>query len=358
MFVILCLCLAPAVAQNDYIERTHLPYTAGDQVKTHGLYLDAKHSLHIVEFEGWAVIKTRNRERADGGPATVAAPGGEDASVIRKIGEHVLARMKAEVLVPAPPNYVRNPGMRYRVTVEGVDVAPGYTRTFEVDAADALAEIRTDFEMLMSYSYGIETQALDTGYYLAARALSESGRLPAEVPLSILKSKVGQARFQGAFMVRGKQKAADRFKWDHRKRTHVRVMDEEHGAGIRDYETSLEERAAFRGPALEPQRDRATLKRLEEARSPESLMEQVRESQMRGPNERAPRASRPGAPGTPITEPALEIPAVSLQQQESYELLLGPVRSPMETRILGGTQQETRRSGLGAARLGRVPVAR
>lgn len=172
--------------------------------KGHGLYLDDKHRVKLYEDDGWIVMSLETRQRAPGGPFEYFNPDTpEDDAAIRYDDEYELLRLGAEVMAPAPPNYVRNPGRRYRITLEGLGVAPSYRTQFEVDASNALDAVDTEIHRMAYMGKGIEVAAIEFGGLLATRALNESGHLPARIPLTILRSKVGQVRIQGQYFERG-----------------------------------------------------------------------------------------------------------------------------------------------------------
>lgn len=172
--------------------------------KGHGLYLDDKHRVKLIEDDGWIVMRLQKRERPSGGPLEFSDPETQDGEyAIRFDQEYDLMRIGAEVLAPAPPNYIRNPGRRYRIIIEGLAVAPMYKTNFEVDAANALDAVATEIHKMAATTRGIEVAAVEFGGVLAMRAFNESGFLPARIPLTVLRSKVGQVRIQGQYFERG-----------------------------------------------------------------------------------------------------------------------------------------------------------
>lgn len=184
--------------------RLELFRTASEMQKTHGLMLDDKHRVKLYEDAGWIVISLQRRQRAPGGPYEYFNPDDRTHETSTRYDEEYdLMRIGSEVLAAAPPNYVRNPGRRYRVTIEGLAVAPLYKTTFEVDASNALDAVATEFHKLSAIGHDMEVPAIEFGGLLAMRALNESGYLPARIPLTILRSKVGQIRIQGQYFERG-----------------------------------------------------------------------------------------------------------------------------------------------------------
>jgi hypothetical protein len=192
--VLFCVC--PAYAFNAVLD---------DDIKKHGVELDDKHFIELDETEGWITVILKKRERGLAGDEYVEEDvPGVSVRRIRFMERYPLLRMRVEVMAPAPPNYVRNPGTRYRVMLQGIRVAKDYQRIFEVDAYDALAAVQNELRRFISYSKSaIERDALQMASILALRALNESQHLPAEIPLTVLRSKVGQFRIQGAGLIRG-----------------------------------------------------------------------------------------------------------------------------------------------------------
>lgn len=193
-----------SLRQGDVVNRLSLFRVDSELPKGHGLYLDEKHRVKLYEDDGWIVMSLEKRERAPGGPVQYFNPDTpEDDAAIRYDYEYELLRIGAEVMAPAPPNYIRNPGRRYRITIEGLGVAPWYRNQFEVDAANALDAVDTEIHRVAYMGKGLEVPAIEFGGLLAVRALNESGHLPARIPLTVLRSKVGQVRIQGQYFERG-----------------------------------------------------------------------------------------------------------------------------------------------------------
>lgn len=211
-----CLLMAVSVAGAQSVDspftlnerastnRLDLFRTASEMIKTHGLFLDDKHRVKLYEDDGWIIISLQTKQRAPGGPHDYGTQdAGGDEATIRYEQEYDLMRIGSEVLASAPPNYVKNPGRRYRIMIEGLAVAPLYKTNFEVDAANALDAVATEFHKLSGVAKGLEVPAIEFGGLLAMRALNESGFLPARIPLTILRSKGGQLRIQGQYFERG-----------------------------------------------------------------------------------------------------------------------------------------------------------
>ena len=179
------------------------------EIRYHGLTLSDQYRLQLEEIDGTVSIFLLKKDRAAGGPVvpkSLPKNAGDNtmSPVIRIDTREPLAQIRVEILRTAAPNYVRNPGDRYRIAVDGQDTAPGYTRTFEVDAANALTAVYTEFARIFSTTYGIRREALYQGALVSLRILNEAQRLPAEIPLTTKRSRVGRFRIQGDTLSRAK----------------------------------------------------------------------------------------------------------------------------------------------------------
>jgi len=183
-----------------------------DQTRYHGFPLNATHDLMVEEISGCATITLRVKERAPGGPAEYYNPKtGESESTIRVRAFHDLAKICVEVIKPGAPNYVRNPGERYLITIQGIEAAPEYSHVFETDAASVLDAIYADIEKIIQAKDDVQRDGLYWGALMAMKVLNEAGYLPAQLSLTTKKSKVGQFRIQGPGLSRGKQPRVQRF---------------------------------------------------------------------------------------------------------------------------------------------------
>lgn len=186
----------------------HAAFAQADDIKHHGdyLYQFEQYQLEIEELDGWITIKLIKKNRIPGGPEVFETPNNPfeyevaglfgNEPIIRFAEPDELARLRSDVVIPAEPNYVRNPGQRYKITVQGLSVAPDYYNVFEVDAGNALAAVQDEAFKLYARApqNGPEQEAIYMGILLGMRALNESGRLPAPIPLTVLRSDVGQFR--------------------------------------------------------------------------------------------------------------------------------------------------------------------
>jgi hypothetical protein len=187
-----------------------LPATA-DMPKVHGFQMD-DYGIRVVEEAGVATLQLTYKSRLTSGYVAFQDPDTlELTDAARLQGEENLARFRVEVLEPASPNYVKNPGKNYRITVEGIEVAPDYKRIFEVDAYDALDAIQVEMRKIYDTTFGIRRAALIFGTEIAIAVLNESQYLPARIPLTVLRSNAGLFRIQGQTLSRGKIQTIDRF---------------------------------------------------------------------------------------------------------------------------------------------------
>ena len=197
------------------------------EVRQYGDYFRDKYVLHAREANGLAKIVLVKKDRQVGGPVVSKQTSGErvaeNEEVIRMWKEMELAAIHAEIILPAEPNYIKNPGWEYKVTIDGLSTAPNYQRVFQAPAAEVLDRIEYHFGDLIARADGFQKEALYYGMLLAMRALNEAQRLPARIPASILNSAVGKFRFQGPRMVSGEMPRLERFK------------DVQEGGGYRQY---------------------------------------------------------------------------------------------------------------------------
>lgn len=312
--------------------RSHLAYVERTVPKFHGLHLDMRHRLQLREEAGVVTVRLQSRVRPAGGALETYNPAtGGLAPVIRHGQERDLLRIAARVLVPAAPNYVRNPGRRYRVLVEGLAVAPDYVREFEVDAYDALDALFAEAERFMAEAATeIERDAVYYGFILAARALNESGYFPARIPVSVLRGKVGEARIQGQHLARGEQARLERFTDIERGIEAVRVQ----GAGPRTGRT--DGAGCGRGMAggageSRPYMERQFRPSREDLRPPDP-----RRVMMREPGMPTPRSEQTGARHRALTVPETDYPAVSASQLENFRLFGLGEQSAMAERAQRG----------------------
>jgi hypothetical protein len=233
VFACLASTVMPARAEDD-ISRNSLvskDYRMNPRdVRKYGDYFRDQYLLHATENDGWVDIELTKIDRATGGPvvdthapvaeelmeqAWAAGTKGEPEEtrgLIRSYEKRVLCRVRAEVVVPAPPNFLKNPGRQYRISFQGGEIAPDYSHVFNVNASDALNEVENEFFELYRRAEGMDREAVFYGMILAMRSLNEAQRLPARVSVSLLNSEIGRYSIQPPYMDKPKPVHLDRFK--------------------------------------------------------------------------------------------------------------------------------------------------
>lgn len=199
-------------------------------VRKYGDYFQDKYLLHATENDGWVDIELTKIDRATGGPVVdthdpvaeemmerewVRGAEGkqeEPRGMIRSYQKRVLCRIRSDVVLPAPPNFLKNPGRQYRISFQGGEIAPDYSHVFNVNASDALNEVENEFWELYRRAEGMDREAVYYGMILAMRSLNEAQRLPARVPVSLLNSEIGRYTIQPPYMDKPKPVYLDRFK--------------------------------------------------------------------------------------------------------------------------------------------------
>ena len=172
------LCAWPAAAQT---------------IRYHGAQMDESNRLILEEEDGWVKIGLLSRARDLKGPLDEPATYEWTASG-RKMEVEFLARAYSEVILTAAPNYFQNPGVIYRIRVEGMKVAPDYGSHIKVDAMRARATMAQEIEKLGAYTAGIEREALHLAATLVLEVFKESRRMPAPIMTSVLESRAGMYR--------------------------------------------------------------------------------------------------------------------------------------------------------------------
>jgi len=156
-----------------------------------GQELDKQHRFVVRQDANLLSIELLTRARPE--QDDFVRHNGEE-EVYRQGRRETLARVRSDVLMPAAPNYMNNPGRRYRIVVEGVDVGHGFASVAEVDASDARLHLYEELTKLRELAHGPKKTALYYASLIALAALSEAGYLPAHIPLSQLESPMAEAR--------------------------------------------------------------------------------------------------------------------------------------------------------------------
>ncbi|HPX42589.1 MAG TPA: hypothetical protein PLF51_19285, partial [Candidatus Hydrogenedentes bacterium] len=99
---------------------------AGGQeaVRHHGFRLDERHLLLLEQRHREIEIGIATRSRNIGDTARTRTRDESSETAGRFETVEYLAKITAEVLKPSAPNYLSNPGERYRITIEGLSVDP------------------------------------------------------------------------------------------------------------------------------------------------------------------------------------------------------------------------------------------
>jgi len=299
----------------------------------HGFVLDDQFKLMVEHINDTAFIQLHKRQRPPGGPFQLFDEDtGEDEGIIRFEQVFNLVRIRSEAIVPAPPNYLQNPGQRYRITINGIHVAPEFHRVFEVNAGDALAATWNELMIIYNMTYGVNRPAIYFGGLIAMQVLNKSGHLPAEIPLGTIRSKAAQVRISDEYLIRRGQARVERFpRAADGSREFARVFQEDSDAILT--QPAPPGFGAGRTPsAVQPERPGRLRpyqhERYRDAR--DARRDQLREI---GDQKMEPPQQRLGRAGRPLTQPEHDFPAVSAAQMDSLELLLGETRSAMQTRM-------------------------
>ncbi|MBI4557563.1 MAG: hypothetical protein HY706_08270 [Candidatus Hydrogenedentes bacterium] len=180
-------------------------WVRADEVRYHGFQMDERNRLVIEQEKNVVRVCLLKRTRPAGSSSLELVAGESSAKGGRLSDLEVLAQVRTEVLKPAAPNLLRNPGERYRITVEGVAVEPGYASVVEVSADKARETVWAQVEKLRVRTHGLQNDALWHGGQLALGILSDAGFLPADLSLTVKKSHVAQTK------IRDKKKPAAQF---------------------------------------------------------------------------------------------------------------------------------------------------
>ena len=193
------VCIALILVLN------HLPASSLEP-RFHGFPLDSQYRLQLEENAGNVIIRVIKKERLPGGPEIYTDPDTDEIlEGIRYEAYRDLFAMQVEVLETAPPNYLRNPGLRYEITLNGLAVAPDFNKKFQATAANVLDRIQSEMAHVATYAVGIDQDAIYYGTQVALAILNESGYLPTHIQETVKRSEVGQHAIQGEFLLRGEQ---------------------------------------------------------------------------------------------------------------------------------------------------------
>jgi hypothetical protein len=169
--------------------------SAGAQeIRYHGESLDENHRVLIEEHNGVCRVGVFARSRFAGDRLIQLAPMGPGVSPRANPEPEFLLEVRAEVLKSSAPNYLQNPGERYRISIETLGLKPYYANRVEVSAEHARDQLFYEFEILRRRATGIEEKALAAAGPLVAEIFKEAQRLPAEIYTSVLRSRSGRFR--------------------------------------------------------------------------------------------------------------------------------------------------------------------
>ncbi len=175
---------------------------AEDVIRHHGFRLDDRHLLLLEQRHRDIKIGIATRSRNVGDTARTRTRD-ESSDTIDRFGTvDFLVRLSAEVLKPSAPNYLRNPGERYRITIEGLSVDPDFSAVIEADAIVARTALLSELDRLGARTSGIQREALHYAGPYALQILNETALMPAPIPTSIQESKAGRIRFDNPALQR------------------------------------------------------------------------------------------------------------------------------------------------------------
>jgi len=164
------------------------------QARYHGVPLDENHRLIIEQLDNVLRIGVIERGRSAGPDLTdvVTPQPGMPARITPE--PTYLLEIRSEVVVASAPNYLQNPGERYRITLQTIELSPPYENSFEVWAEPARDSILYEFYKLSVEHTGIERKALEAAGPLVLEIFKEAQVLPAEIYTSVLRSRSGLFR--------------------------------------------------------------------------------------------------------------------------------------------------------------------
>ena len=160
----------------------------------HGETLDENHRLLIEQINGVCRIGVFERSRFSGDRLIDFVEASPGASPRANPAPEYMLEVRAEVLKSSAPNYLQNPGERYRITIQTLNLAGEYENVVEVSAEHARDQLFYEFEQVRKLTTGMERKAIESAAPLVAEIFKEEQRLPAEIYTSVLRSRTGQFR--------------------------------------------------------------------------------------------------------------------------------------------------------------------
>lgn len=165
-----------------------------EQTRYHGLKINEQYEVMLEQQRGLLAIVLVGRESPPGGPIELNATDGTTDTAFRIDKREVLVEVKVEVLRSAPPNYLANPGLRYRLTILGETLEPDLAVIHEAADTEIRGLLVGELAAIGARAGGLYREALHYGSQLTLGVLKASGYLPAELPMTIEKSTVGRIR--------------------------------------------------------------------------------------------------------------------------------------------------------------------
>jgi len=304
----------------------------------HGFPLDSQFRLQLEEYAGNVTIRVIKKERLPGGPEIYTDPDTDEIiEGIRFEAHRDLFSMQVEVLETAPPNYLRNPGLRYEITLNGLAVAPDFNKKFQATAANVLDRIQGEMAHVATYAVGIDQDAIYYGTQVALAILNESGYLPTYIQETVKRSQVGQHAIQGEFLLRGEQPRVVRRPSfpDDRGISRDTATDASRAGNLaQNYKMQLQSGEERRYTGRSDHYTR-TYRHNRDIILPDWSDKKVYDTQRWFTTEPVNNHVQPVSPGVNIHATPIEISEV-----EKLEILVGPIRSPLEQRGLQGSKLE------------------
>jgi len=175
---------------------------SGEPVRYHGIQLDEHYKLMVEQRNNALYVFLSSRSRVPGGPLKQLTPEGKTKQTYRIEQKEVLLSVRVTILRPAPPNYLSNPGLSYRIIIQGVELEPDLVVIREVPDTEARKTIIAEFNKIGAREGGLYKKALHYAGPLVLGVLKASGFMPAEIPLTVKRSEVGRIRGLGTGLQR------------------------------------------------------------------------------------------------------------------------------------------------------------
>ena len=177
---------------------------AAEITRFHGVQLDEQYKLMVSQENGYALVFLSARERIPGGPFEEEQVDGSKEIAHRMSLNEELVSVRTEILRTAPPNNLSNPGLKYRVIIEGKGLEPDLVVMHEVGAAMVRNTIVAELDKIGARAGGKYRYAMHLAGPIVVGVLKASGQLPPELPLTIERSQVGRIRVAGESLSRKK----------------------------------------------------------------------------------------------------------------------------------------------------------